>query len=116
MFKLSRKPTLPGFAEMCLVPYLFAMSHTLRSGGPFAFDELQDGAKGILIDYADLFDLNTPEQARYALALLGIKKRRANKLPCPCACGKRLGRCKLNMRLRQFRQIASRIWFRSSAG
>ena len=115
MLKLSRKPTLTGFAELCLVPYLFAMSRKLQSGGPFAFDELQHGTKGILIDYADLFGLKTPEQARYALALLGMKKRRANKQPCPCACGKRLGRCKFNVRIRQFRQIASRSWFRTSA-
>ena len=97
------------------MPYLFAMSHKLQSGGPFAFDELQHGTKGILIDYADLFGLKTPEQARYALALLGMKKRRANKQPCPCDCGKRLGQCKFNARLRQFRQIASRGWFRTSA-
>jgi hypothetical protein len=115
MLKLSQKPTLPGFAELCLTPYLFAMSHKLRVGGRFPFDELQHGTKGILIDYADLFGLKTPEQARYALQLLGMKKRRANKQPCPCVCGKRLGRCKLNAWLRQFRQIASRSWFRTSA-
>jgi len=115
MLKLSRAPTLPGFAELCLIPYLFAMSHKLRCGGPFLFDELQHGTKGILIDYADLFGLKTPERARYALNLLGMKKRRANKKPCPCGCGKRLGKCKLNARLRQFRQLASRSWFRTSA-
>jgi hypothetical protein len=83
--KLSRKPTLPGFAELCLVPYLFAMSHKLRVGGPFPFDELQHGTKGILIDYADLFGLKTPEQARYALQLLGMKKRRAKQVGHPGA-------------------------------
>ena len=97
------------------MPYLFAMSHKLQSSGPRAFDERQHGTKGILVDYADLFGFKTPEQARYALALLGMKKWRTNKQPCPRACGKWLGRCKLNMRLRQFRQIASRSWFRTSA-
>jgi len=115
MFKLSQRPTLTGFAEECLIPYLFAISHKLRFGGPLPFDELQHGTPGILADYADLFGLKTANQARYALALLGMKKRRANKQPCPCACGKRLGRCKLNERLRQFRQIAGRSWFRTSA-
>jgi len=115
MLKLSQRPTLTGLAEECLIPYLFAISHKLRLGGPLPFDELQHGTPGILTDYADLFGLKTAEQARYTLMLLGMKKRRANKLPCPCACGKRLGRCKLNVRLRQFRQIASRGWFRTSA-
>jgi len=115
MVKLARRPSLTGFAEECLIPYLFAISHKLRFGGPMPFDELQHGLPGILMDYADLFGLKTPDQALNALKLLGVKKRRANKQPCPCACGRRLGRCKLNARLRQFRQIASRAWFRASA-
>ena len=115
MFKLSKLPTLTGFAGECLIPYLFAISHKLRFGGPLPFDELPHGTPGILADYADLFGLRTAAQSRYALALLGMKKRRANKQPCPCACGNRLGRCKLNMRLHQFRKLASRGWFRASA-
>src|SRR5690349_6562308 len=34
LLKLSKKPTLEGFAENCLVPYLFAISHKLKNGGP----------------------------------------------------------------------------------
>src|ERR1051326_5548167 len=90
MLELSRRPTLTGFAEECLIPYLFAISHKLRFGGPLPFDELQHGTPGILSDYRELFGLETPGQAQHALTLLGMKKRRANKLPCPCACGKRL--------------------------
>jgi len=112
LLKLSKSPTLVGFAENCLVPYLFAISRKLKSGGPLPFGELDHGSKGMLADYAQLFRLKRPEQARDALLLLGMKKRRANKLPCPCGCGVRLGRCKFNARLRAFRVLASRKWFR----
>lgn len=113
LVRISKTPSLIGFANDCLVPYLFAVSRKLRSGGALPFGELAHGDKGLFADYAELFCLKTPEQIRYGLRLLGMKKRRANKLPCPCGCGVRVGRCKFNLRLREFRKIASRIWFRS---
>jgi len=113
LLKISKSPSPSGFAENCLVPYLFAVSHKLKFGGPLAFGELAHGSRGLLADYSSLFGLEHPERARYALQLLGMKKRRANKLPCPCGCGIRLGRCSFNARLRQFRALASRTWFRT---
>ncbi len=113
LVKLSEAPSISGFANHCLVPYLFAVSRKLKTGGPLPFGELAHGAKGLFADYAHLFKLKTPEQARQALTLLGMKKRCANKLPCPCGCGVRLGRCKFNFRLRDFRALANRAWFKA---
>lgn len=113
LLKLSKKPTLGGFAECCLVPYLFAISRKLKNGGPLAFGELAHGREGILNDYADLFGLKHPSQVKYAFKLLGMKKRLANKLSCPCGCRSRLGRCRFTIRLRQFRALASRNWFKT---
>lgn len=115
LLKLSRHPTVPGFAEECLVPYLYAISHKLKFGGPFVFDELDHGAPGALQDYLDLFGLKHPQQARAAWLLLAMKERQANKQPCPCGCGRRVGRCSFNSRLRIFRDLASRSWFRAHA-
>ena len=112
LLKFSKKPTLDGFAENCLVPYLFAISRKLKAGGSFPFGELAHGQAGILSDYARLFGLKEAKKVGYVLELLGTKKRRANKLPCPCGCRNRLGRCKFNLRLREFRSLASRSWFR----
>ena len=113
LLKLSKKPTLDGFAENCLVPYLFAISRKLKTGGPLPFGELDHGVDGLFADYMQLLGLKSREQLVYAFRLLGMKKRRANKLSCPCGCGIRLGRCKYNFRLREFRKVASRTWFRS---
>jgi hypothetical protein len=102
---LSQKPSLPGFASECLVPYLYAVSHKLKFGGKLPFGELAHESPGELADYADLFCLNSPDAARQALALLHMRKRIANKLPCPCGCRRRLGRCEFNWTIRKFRRI-----------
>jgi hypothetical protein len=113
LLKLANKPTLPGFASACMIPYLYAVSHKLKFGGPLLFSELPHGTPGELLDYADIFSLKRPEQARRALRLLGMKKQHANKQLCPCGCGTRLGKCRFNKKIRRFRKLASRSWFRS---
>jgi hypothetical protein len=113
LWKLAKAPSLEGFAEKCLIPYLFAISHKLSHGGDLPFGELAHGSPGELIDYVKLFGLGTVDQARTALCSLGMKKRRANKLPCACGCGQRLGRCRFNEKLKNFRKLADRSWFRS---
>jgi len=110
--KLSRRPSLVGFAESCLVPYLYAISHKLRFGGKLPFNELAHGKNGTLDDYIELFRLKTRSEAEAAIRLLAMKKRLANKQKCPCGCGARVGKCDFNWTLRKFRRLASRSWFR----
>ncbi len=109
---LAPAPTLTTFARNCLIPYLYAVSLKLAHGVAFAFGELPHGSRGELLDYADLFGLKTREQVLAAIGCLGLKKRRANKLTCPCECGRRLGICAFNKRMKKFRQLAERAWFR----
>lgn len=113
LWKLAKAPSLEGFADKCLIPYLFAISHKLSHGGDLPFGELAHGSPGELMDYVKLFGLETLDQARTTLCYLGMKKRRANKLPCACGCGQRLGRCRFNAKLKKFRQLADRSWFRA---
>lgn len=110
--KLNERPTLPEFASRCIVPYLYAISIKLKQGGSLVFGELPHYGIGMLDDYMELFALHTREQALSALQLLGMKKRVANRYKCPCGCLKRLGRCRFNSRLLEFRKLASRGWFR----
>ena len=115
MLRLAQEPTLPGFASRCLVPYLYAISHKLTHGGPLPFGELAHGAEGVLADYKALFHLRDGEAVFATLKLLGMKKRLANKRTCPCGCGRRVGRCDFNARVREFRRIAGRKWYRKDA-
>jgi hypothetical protein len=110
---LASAPTLTGFAGNSLVPYLFAQSQKLAGTGGFAFGELAHGLPGMLDDYVALFGVKKYWQAVETLRLLGLKKRRANKLLCPCGCQQRLGRCRFNTKLAEFRKVASRNWFRA---
>ncbi len=115
LLRISTAPTLLGFAENCLIPHLFAISYKLRHGGPLPFGELEHGLPGILDDYMDLLKLREPQQAFRAIQILGMKKRRANKLLCPCGCDRRLGKCRFNFRIREFRKLSERSWFRQQA-
>ncbi len=114
--KISGELTLSGFASRCLVPYLYAVSLKLRDGGPLVFGELPHYGPGMLQDYAQLFSFTTMERAHRALVLLTLKKRIANKRPCPCGCKLRLGRCRFRFCLRRFRKLASRGWYRAQLG
>lgn len=109
---LHAEPTLTGFARSCIIPYLYAISHRLANGGGFAFGELAHGTPGLVADYMRLFGVADQYQVREVLTFLGMKKRLANKGSCPCGCGLRLGRCRFNLRLHEFRELASRPWYR----
>lgn len=111
--KIAEHPNLQGFAEKCLVPFLYAASNKLHNGGEFVFSELAHGEAGIVADYMELLGLRTKAEVISALKLLGMKRRIANKLPCPCACERRLGSCPFHNNLNQLRNSAPRSWFNS---
>jgi hypothetical protein len=112
LLKLREAPTLAGYTDRCLVPYLYAISRKLTHGGKLVFGELDHYGLGMLKDYAQLFGLPTIDQAKRALELLGMKKRIANRQPCPCGCKLRLGSCQFNHRLLPLRKLACRGWFK----
>ena len=113
--KVHTFPNLSGFASKCLVPYLYAVSYKLRNGGDFVFGELAHGEQGIVDDYSHLLGLPKRAQIIQAIQLLGVKKRIANKRPCPCECGNRLGGCSLHHKLNDFRKMAPVSWFKAHA-
>ncbi len=109
---IAQEPTLLGFAQNCVIPYLYSVSYALRNNGTFPFGDLRHGSPGVIEDYLNLFDLRRPRQVLDVLRLLGMRKSRANKRPCPCGCGKRLGGCRLVQKVNEFRKIGSRPWYR----
>ncbi len=115
LMKLAETPTLPGFAVCCVVPYLYAISCKLKNGGNLPFGELAHGRDGLLDDYAQIFGLTSRVSIVKVLFLLSLKKRDANKRPCPCGCANRLGRCNMRFKLNRFREIACRAWFNEHA-
>jgi len=101
------------FAERCINPYLYSISYKLSNGGKFVIGELDHGIYGEISDYIEIFGLKNARQVLSTIKCLGMKKRRANKLPCPCGCNKRLGKCRFNFIIRKFRKIANRSYYRT---
>lgn len=85
-------PTLLGFIDHCVLPYLIGYSVYKRTGR-MPFSELEHGARGLLDDYRDLLGVEDDSICMALLAMLRLKKRIANRKLCPCSSGKRLGRC-----------------------
>lgn len=109
---LAKAPTLSAFVDYCLVPYLYAVTYKMRHGGKLIFGELAHGDEGEIEDYEEMFGLKGKKAVLSALKALGAKKRTANKWPCPCGCGIRLGKCTTHLTLNQFRPMVSRSYFR----
>ena len=106
---VAQEPTLPGFVERILIPFLYSHSFYERYGR-LPFGELSHGSPGLLQDFADLFGVS--ETAALAMVRLAtLKKRHANKSPCPCGSGYRVGKCH-NTILNGMRSQLGRHWFR----
>jgi hypothetical protein len=105
MLILSKNPDLNGFAEKCLVPFLYSISYKLKHGDKanLPFGELEHGSSGLIEDCLDLFELKTQEQVVNTLEILRKKKKEAEDMPCPCGCGRRLRDCQFNAKIIDFR-------------
>lgn len=79
------------FVERCVIPYLYGYSHFSKTGA-MPFGELHHGELGSLQDLASLLGMEMESAIPYCM-LATMKRRRANKRPCPCGSGRRLGRC-----------------------
>jgi hypothetical protein len=112
---ISKNPTIVGFSENCIVPFLYAISNNLSYGGKFIFGELTHGKDGIIDDYLELFELNRPDQVIKVLKCLSKERKIAEKKQCPCGCGQKLKKCSYNKIITQYRRLAPRSWFKKQA-
>lgn len=110
--RLGLRPgtTLPHFVERFLLPYLFGHAHFVRHG-VMPFGELDHGPDGLRKHFAALFGAPDADTAGEFVRLASIKRRRANKVVCPCRSGRRLGRCH-HRRVNTLRERLGRIWLR----
>jgi hypothetical protein len=110
---LVSDPTLVGFIERCLIPYLYGYSYC-QLHGHLPFGELDHGHAGLIEDFCRLFGVSTALACVRMLQLTAMKKRVANKRPCPCGSGMRLGRCHHSC-LNKLRLELGRKWCRAQA-
>jgi hypothetical protein len=89
---INGEPTIDAFIERAVVPYLYSHAFHARFGR-MPFGELDHGYAGLADDVRRLFRLPPQTCAEEFLRLGGLKRRHANKHPCPCHSGLRVGRC-----------------------
>lgn len=110
---LRARPDLIGFVEGCLVPYLYGFVRHER-GESLPFGELDHGDRGLLDEYRRLLRAPDDRACVELVALLGVRRRIANKRACPCSSGRRVGRCH-HRALNHLRRAAPRSWFATAA-
>ncbi len=108
---LKRWPDLIGFVDRCVVPYLFSVSVWERTGR-MPYGELAHGDRGLLDEYRGILRVESDDACMAALRILAMKRRCANKMPCPCGSGRRLGRCH-HKTFNRIRKSAGRVWLKS---
>lgn len=105
---LKRTADFKAFFEGCVLPYLYAVTINQENGQGFVFGELEHGDEGLLSDFQSLFHLKDTEGVYQMLRILGNKKKAANKMNCPCGCGKRVTKCKYFSYVIRMRKTFSR--------
>ena len=91
---LDRQPTLLGFFDSLVVPFLYSYSHWKRFG-VMPFGERSHGEAGFLEYYLDLFSSTSAHDVlKGVISLLTDGYRPHEK--CPCGSGKKALRCHSN--------------------
>jgi hypothetical protein len=110
----SESRFLTRFVERCVIPYLYGRSY-FEKHGVMPFGELAHGDEGIRQDLVAIFGVQGRGDPDEFVRLAAMRRREANKQPCPCGDGRRLGRCH-NRRVNALRSRLGMQWFRACLG
>jgi len=108
---LSQSPTVGGFIDSVLVPYLYGHAYHARFG-VMPYGELPHGRAGLAQHFRTYFRMPAATNIPALLSLTGLRRRVANKCPCPCGSRRRLGRCH-HREVNRARAVLGREWFRT---
>lgn len=108
--ELGKRADLPGFVKRCVVPYLYGYSH-LEKHGKLPFGQLNHGAAGIIQDMQQFLGVRDEATCIELLHLTSLARRLANRGPCPCGSGRRVGRCHHRL-INRLREHFGRGWCR----
>jgi hypothetical protein len=89
--KFTDHPTLIGFVEECVVPFLYSYEHK-KKYGKLPFGELSHGSQGILEHYLDLFEVKSCMAALGLVRVIADIDYRGHR-ECPCGSGQKLRNC-----------------------
>lgn len=103
------KATIGGFFDAVVLPYFWGHAFW-TAHGRMPLGELRHGSAGVTDDYSEMLGAQTPAECRRTLVALSLRRRVANKQPCPCGSGVRLGRCHAR-RVNGHRRLGPRSMF-----
>lgn len=89
---LGETPTIGRFIDRVIIPYLYGHAH-LQQVGSMPFGELDHGVAGLEDEVRQIIGVPRDLPVIDVLRLAAVRRRHANKRPCPCGSGRRLGRC-----------------------
>jgi hypothetical protein len=89
--KFSDNPTLLGFVNDLLIPYLYAFSYWEKHG-VMPFGELSHGNKGIMEYYLEFFNVHSESAVLNLLKILATKDYN-ERHKCPCGSGMTIRNC-----------------------
>jgi len=107
---LGRSFSFSDFVHKCVVPYLHGFS-ILERGEELPFGDLAHGFKGIIDEYKEIFKVESTVAVNELFYLASRPRSKANREPCPCGSGLRVGKCH-NTILNEMRKSIGRLWFR----
>lgn len=100
----------PSFLTSCVMPYLYGWAY-FEATGSMPFGERPHGPKGLVEAYEDLFRVRGKPAVFGCLEACGLRRRVANRRPCPCGSCVRLGKCHHTV-INHHRTLLGRSWFR----
>jgi hypothetical protein len=106
--KFLETPTLMGFVERLLIPYLFSFSYW-KEHGRMPYGELSHGPEGILQYYLESFKVDSEVIVLNFLKLLAIENYRGHH-DCPCGSGLKIRQCHKESILR-YKGLQSQRYF-----
>lgn len=89
--KWNREPSLNGFINLLVIPFLYFYSFQKKYGRN-PFDDLAHGGEGLLAYYKELLVLNSDLSVLEYLKII-IEDNYRGHIPCPCKSGTRLRDC-----------------------
>lgn len=89
--KFSRNPTILGFIDDLIIPFLFSYIYFCKYR-KMPYGEYAHGIDGIIQHYKELFEVSSNESVVCFLELLSKKSYRGHYW-CPCGSGKRVRNC-----------------------
>lgn len=110
---LSQSPTIGGFIDTVVMPFLYGHAYHIRVGA-MPYGELRHGRAGLEQYFRTYFRVPAETNVLAMVSLAGLRRRVANKRACPCGSRRRLGRCH-HREVNRARATLGRSWFRSQA-